>query len=374
MMAEVTQARASFFDGKTAGKQAVLITSSRALGALRIETVEGHLIAEWPLSDLRQHQDGAHMVLFMQGDPDEARLTPDRLDDAKTIALIAQDLHQRAPLGPAVKKMAVWGAGAVAALVLMIFVIIPSLANQLAVLIPPEREQRIGQTVLAQIEGALTFGQDGEEDTSWVCENPQGTAALDVMAQTLIRDMEFPYDLSINVVDHEMINAFAVPGGQVILMRGLLEEAETPEEVAGVLAHELGHVANRDPMRLALRAAGSAGILSLVLGDATGGLVIAGAAEQVLNASHTRAAEADADVFALDMMESANLPPEAFATFFDRLIEEHGDVHGALELVSSHPASARRAERARDRVDQDATYARVLTDDQWQDLRAICAD
>lgn len=371
MLAEVVHAQAAFFDGQRAGKRDVLITTSRALGIVRIEAMDGELIAEWPLSDVRQHQDGGRMVLFLFGDPDEARLIPDHVEDSKTIGLIAQDLHKRAPIGPAMRKVVVWGAGAMAALVLMIYVIIPALADQMAVLIPPEREQRIGQTVLVQIERALTFNQDDKE-SSWICEGPEGRAALEAMTQKVVGFAEFPYDLTINVVDHEMINAFAVPGGQVIIMRGLLEKAQSAEEVAGVLAHELGHVANRDPMRLALRAAGSAGILSLVLGDATGGLIIAGAAEQVLSASHTRAAEAQADVFALDMMEDANLPPEAFASFFDRLIEEYGDVSGALELVSSHPASAGRAERARARTNNDARYGAVITDQQWEDLRGIC--
>ena len=62
------------------------------------------------------------------------------------------------------------------------------------------------------------------------------------------------------VRQHKTINAFAVPGGNVVLFEGLLDAARSPEEVAGVLGHEVGHVMNRDPMRLNLRSAGSVGI------------------------------------------------------------------------------------------------------------------
>lgn len=111
----------------------------------------------------------------------------------------------------------------------------------------------------------------------------------------LMGDRETDYDLNVRVVNHSMINAFAVPGGHMVFMNGLIQPAESPQEVAAVFAHELGHVFARDPIRLTLRAAGSVGLLSLALGDATGGTIIAIAADQALTSSYTRRAEAAAD-------------------------------------------------------------------------------
>ena len=84
------------------------------------------------------------------------------------------------------------------------------------------------------------------------------------------------------------------PGGRLVFFRGLLEEAENPDEVAAVLAHEIGHVVYRDPTRDALRSAGSLGVLGLLFGDFAGGTVALFIANQLINASYSQAAEARA--------------------------------------------------------------------------------
>ena len=65
------------------------------------------------------------------------------------------------------------------------------------------------------------------------------------MVARLDADARLPYPLRVSVLDHGMANALAVPGGRILIFRGLLEAADNPEEVAGVLAHEIGHVAAR---------------------------------------------------------------------------------------------------------------------------------
>jgi predicted Zn-dependent protease len=113
-----------------------------------------------------------------------------------------------------------------------------------------------------------------------------------------------------------MVNAFALPGGHIIVMRGLIEMAQTPEHLAAVLAHELGHVAQRDPILQALRAAGTAGLLSLVLGDATGGTVLALAGETLISAKNSRAVEARADDFALAQLAAGGRVPRGIGGIF----------------------------------------------------------
>ncbi|MEM6906313.1 MAG: M48 family metallopeptidase, partial [Pseudomonadota bacterium] len=162
-------------------------------------------------------------------------------------------------------------------------------------------------------------------------------------------------------------------GGRVILFRGLIEEAETPEDVAGVLAHEIGHVAYRDPTVGALRAAGTAGILGLMLGDVFGGAVIVAAADAVINARYQQDVETRADETAYRLLTEAGLPTGPFADFFARLAEEHGERPGFMRYFASHPELAGRAERAA-AADQigDGEYRPVLTDRDWLALRAIC--
>ena len=157
----------------------------------------------------------------------------------------------------------------------------------------------------------------------------------------------------------------------MILFRGLLDLAETPEEVAAVLAHEIGHVVHRDPTRLALRSAGSAGILSLALGDATGGAFAAVMAEAALGAGHSRAAETAADGFAHEMLTAAGLPPEALGALFTRLEEIAPDTDGVLRHFMSHPALAERIAAA-DAAGGEVAGEPALAPEDWAALRAIC--
>ena len=123
----------------------------------------------------------------------------------------------------------------------------------------------------------------------------------------------------------------------------------------------------RDPLREALRSAGSAGILSLVLGDATGGTITAIMAEQMLSSAYTRTAEENADSFGLDLLAAAKISPKGFEVFFDRIADMGGELP---EVFSSHPATQSRKDKAAAAAIYDATAA--LSDADWQALKTIC--
>lgn len=362
---------ATYFDGISAGKKTVTFEATRALGHLAISSLQGDVIALWQFENIRLAKDSGsadHPVLSRYVDGAEERLVLDDPNDLELLQRLAPNLMKTDVRAGTYSKIAKWGVCAVAALGLMIFVIIPAMANTLATLIPPEREAAVGRSVLGQIEWALNEG--GSDD--WACSNPDGQAALDKMMATLMGERYTPYDLNVRVVSHPMVNAFAVPGGHMVFMYGLIEQAETPEEVAAVFAHELGHVVARDPMRGALRAAGSAGLLSLALGDATGGTIIAVAADQALSSSFTREAEANADSFAYDMLIEANVPPSALSLMFKRLKDEHGDVEGIAEHFSSHPALGDRIQAAVDATPDGFQGQPILSESEWAALRQIC--
>lgn len=268
------------------------------------------------------------------------------------------------------KRIGIWGAGAIASVVAIVFVIIPALSNQLATMIPVEREIALGRTSIKQIERVLTIG----DDKPITCQGEKGQAALDKMTARLSAHIDSPYPLDIKVFNHEMPNAFAVPGGHIVLFDGLIQDADTPEEVAAVLGHEMGHVINRDPTRLTLRSAGSVGILGMVFGDFAGGAVALIIAEQLIAADYSQEAEADADIFAHDLLASAKLPSIPMAVFFEKLHEEFGDEPGLLSHLASHPDLLGRAQAAKDADTlDDRSYQAVLTTSEWHDLKAMCA-
>ena len=364
---------ARYFDGLSAQRRQVFVSLEVESQRLTIHDSSGAELDTWPLEGLRQLRDdaGGGLVLCLGAvDPGEARIF---LSNARAIAAIkaaCPNLTKATVTGRTWGKIGAWiGAGG-AAVALMIFVIVPALAGQLAAFIPPEREVRVGNAILRQFERVLSKEDRGD----WRCTNPKGQMALERMMQALQQGQEFPYAVQVGVVDHKMINAFALPGGRIVVMRGLIEMAETPEQLAAILAHELGHVAQRDPIEQALRAAGTAGLLSLVLGDATGGTVLALAGETLISAKNSRGVEARADDFALVQMAKAGVSPEALAEFFELLLEKMGDPVFDMGWISSHPPSAARAAHARAAVQTTRSYKKTVSSEEWQAIQQICAE
>jgi Zn-dependent protease with chaperone function len=363
------EAEARYFDGESAQPLDVVLSfGKRSLIIIGYNDVP---IAHWPLASLRAvglRKDNA-VQLVPHRDSDE-RLVLSDPEMLAAIGKVCPDLHHRPVDHRGVRRASVWAGAAVASLALIVFVLVPALAGQLALLIPPEREQQLGDAVVNQLQSLLSLGG---KDRPVICDTPSGVAALEQMVERLNADPQLPYPLRVGVLDHGMVNAIALPGGRILIFRGLLELSESPEEVAGVLAHEIGHEVYRDPTRTALRAAGTAGILGLLLGDVFGASIVVIATDAVLNASYQRDAEARADETAYDLLAKAKLPSQPFANFFEKMRQKYGETDGVMKLIASHPGLEVRANRAAaaDRIG-DGTYEPVLDDQGWVALRGIC--
>jgi predicted Zn-dependent protease len=156
-------------------------------------------------------------------------------------------------------------------------------------------------------------------------------------ADTTGRDYEF------RVIDSEMANAFAIPGGFVFINRGILQRAESASELAGVIAHEIGHVVERHGLEQMAKAQNTntvVGLVYVLLGRAPG------AAEQVAiqvaggawMAKHGREAEREADRVAVLYLARAGLDPRGMPRFFERLLDEERRAPSELlAWFSTHP-------------------------------------
>lgn len=364
--APVFRCFADLFDGVTAvPRRAELVMDDRA-GALHV-TVPGRAPEIWPLAEIRAVPDqagGDIMVLRHRDDP-VLRVVVEDPEARRILRARAPRLHRR-PRTRGKARLAAWAVAAVASVALIVTVLVPVMADQLARYLPPEGERALGDATLAQIRSALDETGMGEVAT---CDAPPGRAALARMEARLVAGAELPYPISLYVLDHEMVNAFALPGGHVILFRGLIEAAERPDEVAAVLAHEIGHVAARDPTRTALRSAGSIGVLGLLFGDFAGGAAVLFLVERLIDASYSREAETEADAYATRLMADAGLDPTALADMFERFAAL-GEPPRVLRHFMGHPETLARIEAARALPRPDT--APVLTGPEWQALRAIC--
>jgi Zn-dependent protease with chaperone function len=147
------------------------------------------------------------------------------------------------------------------------------------------------------------------------------------------------YAYRFHVIEDESINAFALPGGIIVVHTGLIAATRTPEELAGVLAHEIQHVEQRHSLRGAIKELGLRGTWAVVTGDV--GATLAGrAAIELTSRKFSRDDESEADEGAVELLVAQRIDPSAMADFFTTMSEQ-GDAQ-VPEFFSTHPASAQR--------------------------------
>jgi predicted Zn-dependent protease len=209
--------------------------------------------------------------------------------------------------------------------------------------IPAEWEQKLGNATLAQY-------QLGKE----MMENKKAEQLLQPLVKPLIAALDHsPYQYHFHIVNEGSLNAFALPGGQVMIHSTLILRADSAEELLGVLAHEINHVEQQHGLRNVIGATGIYVIAGAVFGDATGMLaVLGGAAPLLLNQSYSRRFETEADATGFALLQKAKINPSGLASFFQKMIEEEKKqlekiedednrelAKKALEFLSTHPAS-----------------------------------
>lgn len=236
------------------------------------------------------------------------------------------------PRGFAVAGGAVLGA---AALVLVLFFTQFGRAIDVAAMrVPRQWEERMGALVAETVTATTPRQSAGA-----------ATAMLEDLGGRLATAASSPYTFRWILVDSPQVNAMAAPGGYVIVFSGLLREAESAEEVAGVLAHEVQHVVLRHSLRGLVRSLGWRVTLSLLLGNAGElGTPIAAWAEKLGNLGFSRRQESEADEHGVRLLRAAGIDPRGLATFFERLSHDKTEPPAFL---STHPASSDRAARVR---------------------------
>lgn len=270
-------------------------------------------------------------------------------------------------------RIALWCALAAASLAFLFFVGLPAFARIAAPLVPWSWEASLGRSVEPQV--LEFFSQQGSKPIA-VCggENSPGKAALETMVARLASGAKLPAQVRVDILDTPVTNAFALPGARIFIFRPILEKATTPDEVAGVLAHEIGHVVHRDAMRAVLHDGALSLIVGAVLGDITGGSTIAILSKLMLGSAYSRENESEADRVSVELMRHAGADPRAINAFFRR-IAPLGGQPSVFDALSSHPVTADRiAEVERLSADAPKTGKPILDAGEWAALKAICTE
>jgi predicted Zn-dependent protease len=173
-----------------------------------------------------------------------------------------------------------------------------------------------------------------------------------------------------------IVNAFAAPGGSVVIFRGLLQRTDSPEQLAGVLAHELQHVLQRHSTRAIVQHASSGLLIAALTGDVTGPLAYGLEAARVLgHFRYSREAETEADTEGLKMLLAARVDPAGMIAFFEPP-KDTADKHeesAADKYLSSHPSDRDRKATLTALVSRHPTQSvTLLPGENWRELRYAC--
>jgi predicted Zn-dependent protease len=186
------------------------------------------------------------------------------------------------------------------------------------------------------------------------CENPEPKKYVEKIVAPMIAALgKSDFEFSVEVVKSPEVNAFALPGGFITVNSGLLESAETGDEVAAVLSHELQHVVRRHGTRRMLRELGSKIVLSAVFGG-THVAVPASVVHDFASNAYSRDEESEADALGLALMIKTGIDPRGMSRFFERLAKSSLTPPA---LLSTHPDPGDRAELSK----KAAESAKVTT-------------
>jgi len=165
------------------------------------------------------------------------------------------------------------------------------------------------------------------------------------------------YPLELYVADDPVVNAFAVPGGKIVIYQGILDVFDTWEQLAAVLAHELAHVEKRHSLKQMSRSLSTYLAFSILTSDASGvSAVIVDNAFMVKDMSNSRSMETEADMVGFDYLQDLKIDPNGMVKLFGALKRQEGELSGnmgkALKILSTHPLTDDRISYLQNRIDE----------------------
>lgn len=317
--------------------------------------------ALWPYGSLRRTDDGGReTVLRLEPDTGE-RLTL-TADEDMALGAVAPQLYTTRALNPERPRLVLALMASAFAAAAAFLIGVPLEAGAIAHFVPARYKEHLGEMAWSQVS-ALTSQCEGTMSS-------RGLNALDEIYQKLRAETPNIPEGEVYLVDASFPNAFSMPDGSIVVTDELIALAESPDEIAGVIAHELGHVSSGHIMKNIVRQMGLGIFVDIVFGGAGAGQAIA--AINVLALRYSREDEAEADHVAIGLMDRAGYNPGAVAALFRRLAGAQSAQHGwrIPEFLSSHPDTLQRAAEAARHARADRAPA--LSADDWQALKQAC--
>jgi predicted Zn-dependent protease len=359
-----------YFDGVTSTRRDVVV--ELAPDGLRISGHDGHPWGRWPYDEIEElTAPDSILRLGRRGSATLERL--EVRDPAFATAIDERAAYVDRTGGTRRRermRVIAWSVGATVSLVLVAWFGVPAIAARVTPLLPVALELKLGDAVNMQVRGMLDTRNAGAAFECGIAavEIP-GRAALDKLVRRLEAAAALSLPLRTNVVRRDEANALALPGGQVYVFQGLIAKADNADEVAGVIAHEIGHVAHRDGTKAVLEGGGLSFLFGMLLGDFVGGGAVVFAAMSILQSSYTREAETAADAYGADLINKAGGDARGLASILDKI---GGATEPGTKILLDHPETKARV-AAINRAATVVSPLPFLNAGEWAALKNICA-
>jgi Zn-dependent protease with chaperone function len=382
MSARKLEFTGAYFDGLSAKKQAVTVRLSPRQMTLILHN--GQSLA-WNYADLCRNSASRsnnppfhleHITTELKDVRTESLTVDDEAFLANLNEISAIPLHSSLKQAKRSRHVAL----VLAILVIPLFlyglgeVVVPALSDRMAMQVPVSWEEKLGQTVLESFPKAVAPMPDQVKEK-----------ALHAIVDRLLQSRpDQPYRIQVYISPFEMVNAIALPGGRIIVFQGLLNLAESPEELAGVLAHEIQHVLLRHSTRGIIRGLISEILRSLMIGDMNGSMdMVLNVAGELEGLSHSRNMEREADRHGMEMILTVGIDPNGMVRMFEKLGEQEklltqgekgkksdseNDSSSWTEYLSTHPAGRDRVDLLKKQVAMSPkkSYTPLLPDINWK--------
>jgi Zn-dependent protease with chaperone function len=349
---------ARYYDGESAGVQEVMLRVT-ASELVIYRPADSSIVARWPVADLTVLGDSRHEAVppvILRGS--EARLAIEDPAWRKQLASLVPALKPLA-LEP-VKVAPRLGAYslAIVALIGLFWSAIEYGTGYAAPLLPYSWQVKLGETVLDQLIA------DEEE-----CTGKAGLAAINRLANDLAKEAGYPHEVTVHVVKGGPVNAFTLPGSILVFYSDLIDQA-TSTQVAGVLAHEIGHVVHYHPTKGLVRAYGFDLLIKLLTGGYSDVLTTFGSGGTALLALRNgRAFEREADETGVRLLEKGGLRADGVSTFFEQMLKKKPeDAATEAGIWSSHPPTQERIAATKRPPSGKLPFSTA----EWQALRNVC--
>lgn len=351
---------AKYFDGKVsrAQKLDVYIIGSYLSG----RDSAGKAVISWEIRNIRivSEPEEGHGAVITNSKDDAARLY---IDDSFFYNLRDQLDKDSMPLvviRPSLSSVAFWSMASILSLAIL-FYLFSFMAPIFADNFPKEWEESLGKGAMEHIIKNNAF-----------CDNERGEQVLHKITMRVTSATKEIPELNVKVLKNDSVNAFAMPGGNIVLYSGLIKHAGSAEEVAGVLAHELGHVIEKHPTQGLIKSMGVKLFFNLVVSNFVDLEFLSLIGEVMLRTKFSKDDEREADMIAVKLLQEGNINPTGLITFFKK-IQKRGSGHDdTLTFLSTHPSISERIDTATTATKHSDDYPSLLTEGEWSSLKQIC--